>query len=267
MLIEAKVNAVEHNNQCDRLAALWANEQPTLVFLTRTGEMPEEQAPATCDRWHPLTWTQVADLVSSTDPAGGALDFLHTIRAFQAGRGDEVVTLDNKTAFYLRHRADIEEWAALRESGLIAVESALRHALDEMDVPKGAVFGWEDWTWPTFSLRRAHWRSGASVVAVAIQWSPSMLLSGKWPYVGVRVTGDLDPQLASWLRRELADRAVELQWGEKGEMRWPLWRRVPPRGEGVDLEELAADCQAALMTGWQIMSPALDQLFKEASQP
>ncbi|WP_433354096.1 PD-(D/E)XK nuclease family protein [Micromonospora saelicesensis] len=268
VLIEAKINAVEHDKQCDRLADLWAKEQPMLVFLTRTGQMPSA-APSSRDMWHQLTWGQVADVIANADPAGGAEDFLHTIRAYQTERRDESLTLDSKTAFYLRHWTSIEEWAALRESGRVAVEAALKHALDQIDVPEGVVPPlWDCSILPTFSLRHAQWRWGNSEVAVALQWKPSDLMAGKWPYVGLRTSrDDQNPGLAKWLQSKLAAEATQLQWDQSGEKLWPLWRRVCPQGEGVDPQELAADCQLALMEGWQVMAPSLDELFNGPAQP
>ncbi|MFG3558663.1 PD-(D/E)XK nuclease family protein [Micromonospora sp. NPDC047557] len=103
ILIEAKIDAVESTRQCELLADLWAHESPTLVFIT-----PNRRAPASAggsrDRWGPMSWSDIADIVTdavhaasvpcpnatpgcAADQAaavvGGvsvaALDFMHTL--------------------------------------------------------------------------------------------------------------------------------------------------------------------------------------------
>lgn len=61
VIIEAKVLAGEQTEQADRLYKHWADEEPTLVFLTRTGHMPYT-AVASVDRWAVCTWRDIAQL-------------------------------------------------------------------------------------------------------------------------------------------------------------------------------------------------------------
>jgi PD-(D/E)XK nuclease superfamily len=85
LLIEAKVYADEQPGQCDRLAEAWADETPTLVFLTLDGRLPYT-AVASDGLWHQLAWPQVAaviaDAARASDCAPGVLDLLATIEIF-----------------------------------------------------------------------------------------------------------------------------------------------------------------------------------------
>jgi hypothetical protein len=85
LLIEAKVYADEQPGQCDRLAEAWADENPTLVFLTLDGRL-SYTAVSSAGLWHQLAWLQVAaviaDAARASDCAPGVLDLLATIEIF-----------------------------------------------------------------------------------------------------------------------------------------------------------------------------------------
>lgn len=86
VLIEAKVYAGEQPTQADRLASEWAEEYPTLVFLTRDGGIPAT-AVASQDQWISLTWAEVAktlETVVTEVPAysPGVLEFLQTLQRY-----------------------------------------------------------------------------------------------------------------------------------------------------------------------------------------
>lgn len=87
LILEAKVFAREQPSQCDRLAREWANESPTLVYLTLDG-----RAPATAVRagaaWQAMTWRHVAALASSAarscvNPAPGVWELLETLDRYE----------------------------------------------------------------------------------------------------------------------------------------------------------------------------------------
>lgn len=86
VVIEAKVYAGEQPEQADRLAARFADENPTLVFLTTTG-YPPSSAKVSADRWAARTWRDIAQLARRVsdkyglDPSAGAHDFIETIGA------------------------------------------------------------------------------------------------------------------------------------------------------------------------------------------
>lgn len=85
VLIEAKFFADEQADQCDRLASLWSEESPTLVFLTRDGRQPRT-AVTSAGMWRSLTWRDVAAIVrdaSRGKPAsGGGLDVIETLETY-----------------------------------------------------------------------------------------------------------------------------------------------------------------------------------------
>lgn len=85
LLIEAKVYADEQPGQCDRLAEAWADEKPTLVFLTLDGRLPYT-AVTSAGLWHQMAWPQVGAVIAAaaraSDCAPGVLDLLATIEIF-----------------------------------------------------------------------------------------------------------------------------------------------------------------------------------------
>ena len=86
VLIEAKVSAGEQPEQADRLAAGWAGETPSLVFLTPEGRTPTTAAESQ-GQWTGLAWRDVAKtldtvVANSVDCAPGVRDFLETIRRY-----------------------------------------------------------------------------------------------------------------------------------------------------------------------------------------
>ena len=69
------------------------------------------------------------------DCAPGAREFLATIEMMGASQS---MPGDEKVGFYLRHRQDIEEWAALRTQSLGQFEDAFVHAAEvKKGVPDG----------------------------------------------------------------------------------------------------------------------------------
>ena len=86
VVFEAKVLAGEQPRQADRLYAHWKGEDPTLVFLTRTGHTPYT-ATESADDWVARTWRDVATLLRNVadsaepGPSAGAREFIETIGA------------------------------------------------------------------------------------------------------------------------------------------------------------------------------------------
>lgn len=90
ILIEAKVWALEQPRQCDRLAHHWAEESPTLVFLTRNGGGPVT-AVESKEAWHALAWSDVATLVQtaierSPECEPGVHEYLRTLEIYGGNR-------------------------------------------------------------------------------------------------------------------------------------------------------------------------------------
>lgn len=83
VLIEAKVWADEQPDQCRRLADLWGEEVPTLVFLTRSGRQPMTASDG--DDWVATSWARVAELLRSVESehwSSGAHELTETIETY-----------------------------------------------------------------------------------------------------------------------------------------------------------------------------------------
>lgn len=65
VVIEAKINAPEMPNQCDRLAADWPEELVTLVLLTRSGHQPVS-ARTSGHRWRVASWAGLVRLIDGS---------------------------------------------------------------------------------------------------------------------------------------------------------------------------------------------------------
>ncbi|SDY49759.1 PD-(D/E)XK nuclease superfamily protein [Geodermatophilus africanus] len=93
ILLEAKVRADEQRDQCARLAEEWAEEDPTLVFLTRDGRLPKSAGESE-SRWIPLRWAHfvgfiegaISQLPPGREPAPGVIDLLKTLIEFHGGK-------------------------------------------------------------------------------------------------------------------------------------------------------------------------------------
>jgi PD-(D/E)XK nuclease superfamily len=95
VLIEAKIWALEQRQQADRLADDFGEETPHLVFLTREGNLPST-AVTSRDRWHPITWSTIAEIVASgvstmPDCEPGVNEYQRTLE-FYGGTGRVATT-------------------------------------------------------------------------------------------------------------------------------------------------------------------------------
>lgn len=86
IVIEAKVHAGEQPRQADRLHTHWANENLTLLFLTRSGQAPYTAADSK-DLWLARAWREVAQVMrlaaaeAEIEPSAGAREFIEAIGA------------------------------------------------------------------------------------------------------------------------------------------------------------------------------------------
>ncbi len=108
--------------------------------------------------------------------------------------------IDEKAAFYLRHRKEIEEWSALRSSAARLVDETLvsRFSGWSGDVD-GTVRSTEDLldgAWPRVYCARREWREQGLRLAVVLEWNRSRLLgSSRAPYLGARVLRQFCPSV------------------------------------------------------------------------
>lgn len=88
VLVEAKVFAPEQPRQAERLATLWGNEDPMLVFLTRTGDLPTTTSKVG-PTWMPLAWSEVSQVLRSAGAgtaSAGYNEFVETLEIFGGHR-------------------------------------------------------------------------------------------------------------------------------------------------------------------------------------
>ncbi|OKI85932.1 hypothetical protein A6A27_40035 [Micromonospora sp. CB01531] len=269
VLLEAKVNAKQHGDQCARLTRLWANEAATLVYLTR--EMAGPDGPPGPAGWKPLTWRHIAGFMAPlpNDASAGARDFLETLQLLYGSEGPSM--LDEKTKFYMRHWRLLSEWAALRDGAMREITAAVHNAAATLDA---TLLAEAEHVWdmalashPTFELRRPSWQRGEVHAAIALQWKPAELLTDAdpWPYVGVRVKMPKHPERNAFVKtmtEQLETYASHLGWsGSQIETGWLWWRQVAPTGVDDDIGSLTAECRNALEAGWQKLRGPLDDLF------
>jgi hypothetical protein len=167
---------------------------------------------------------------------------------------------DEKVAFYLRHRALIEEWAALRGQAAAALEEAFSRAVgvvgqraDTPDIVKDDA----DRRQPVYrvSLQVPGITFGA--VYVALGWTRAWLLrpSGEsWPYTGIKAPGagkgDAAYDTAKSLLREAAARRL---WTESSASGWVWWTYLPLEASETDLDAYAVRHVEGLVDAWKAL--------------
>ena len=167
---------------------------------------------------------------------------------------------DEKVAFYLRHRALIEEWAALRGEAAAALEEAFSRAVgvvgqraDTLEIVKDDA----DRRYPVYriSLQVPGIASGA--VWVALGWAHGGLLrpSGEsWPYMGIKAPGagkgDAAYDTAKSLLREAAARHL---WTESSASGWIWWNYLPLEAGETDLDAYAVHHVEGLVDAWKAL--------------
>lgn len=103
---------------------------------------------------------------------------------------------DERVRFYLKHRDQIEEWAALRSEAAVAVDewlAQLRLDVEELARSLGAsvrvhaLVGTEQ-AWPSFRLTDSVWDEKPEPASVALEWMRGRTtMRGTFlPYVGVK---------------------------------------------------------------------------------
>lgn len=180
---------------------------------------------------------------------------------------------DAKAWFYLDHRADIEQWAALRADASELVERHLLILADELP-ELAAEFGAECYqadletgSWPRFGLRRESWRLGGTDVAIVVEWERSRLLraGNEWPYVGIRTGRE---QANEGRRLAIAEALAPLRSAEKMKKSqvWPAWRYVTPAaGSSLDPTELALEVERQMRALWTAAAPVIDAVHNQVT--
>jgi hypothetical protein len=171
--------------------------------------------------------------------------------------------VDDKVAFYLRHRTLIEEWAALREQAAAELDEALIRAAgivgQRPDTPE-IVKDDSNRKSPVYGISLQVPGAESRPVWVALGWTRGPLLkpSGEsWPYTGVKIPGASkgDPLFDS-TKLKLRDAASRNQWTQSSG-NWVWYSYISLEAGQTDLDAYAVWRVEGLVDAWK----ALDSEF------
>ena len=171
-----------------------------------------------------------------------------------------MMAVDEKVAFYLRHRALIEEWAALRGQAAAALEEAFSRAAgvvgQRADTPE-IVKDDADRLHPLYRVSLQVPGIAPGSVWVALGWTHAGLLrpaGESWPYTGIRAPGagkgDAAYDTAKSRLREAAGRHL---WTKSSASGWVWWNYLPLEASETDLDAYAVRHVEGLVDGWKAL--------------
>lgn len=181
---------------------------------------------------------------------------------------------DERVRFYLRHRAQIAEWAALRAEAAEAVDEwllGLEPHVGALAAELGAGVGFsastaEDLACPSFQLARATWPrtdAGGLGVSVNLEWvrGRTTLLALASPYVGLRSMKD--SSLGAILRADEATKSVRVSRKDTPNPWWAGYGYVLPTMPFPDeADKYRQALIEALRGAWNAYAPAVDQVLQ-----
>ena len=166
---------------------------------------------------------------------------------------------DEPVRFFLRHRAEIEAWAALESETKQVANQAMTTVGDRLaeNPPAGAeTLAGDDGGYDARLLYRPSWRGddGRPMAAVGIGWHPTRVdfkPGNSWIGVWRGQRDDADPFI-DLLRSSLTESAAALELKNKGWKQWPLYKVAPgPGGEfWDDLRPWLKELEDAVRTAW-----------------
>lgn len=168
------------------------------------------------------------------------------------------MAIDEKVAFYLRHRLLIEEWAALREQAATEMEQALARGVDVIRQRPGTPEIVEDDSgrWPTYGISLQVPDAEPGTVWVALGWTRGRLLKpagDSWPYMGIKIPGAARGEtLYDQVKRQLRNAAAKLQWTQSTSG-WVWWNYVQLEAGETDLDDYAVRHVEKLVAAWEAL--------------
>jgi hypothetical protein len=167
---------------------------------------------------------------------------------------------DEKVAFYLRHRALIEEWAALRGQAAAALEEAFSRAAglvgQRADAPE-IVKDDADRLHPLYRVSLQVPGIAFGAVWVALGWTHGGLLrpSGEsWPYTGIKAPGAGKGDAAyDTAKSRLRGAAATLMWTQSSASGWVWWNYLPLGASETDLDAYAVRHVEGLVDAWKAL--------------
>lgn len=175
------------------------------------------------------------------------------------------MTIDEKVAFYLRHRTLIEEWAALRRQAAAALEEAFSHAVgivgQRPDAPE-IVEDNSDRRFPLYSISLQVPGVASGAVCVALGWTRGGLLrpSGEYsPYTGIKAPGAGRGAAAyDTAKSVLREAAAKLLLTESSGS-WIWWKYIPLEAGETDLDAYAVRHVEALVDAWRALDSEINE--------
>lgn len=169
------------------------------------------------------------------------------------------VSEDTKLDFYLKHRQQIEEWAALRVPAQRALDDALLVALSARGPELGPLLD--------VSVRGARIAklripgAESEPTWIELQWSTSSLLSGTgqmtWPVLILAASPDAAyrgtrDQIKQRTRAESSAHGMT----EEGRTGWWVWSgMLAPVAEPIVIEDYAGECLKRFEAAWGALHP------------
>lgn len=176
---------------------------------------------------------------------------------------------DERVRFYLRHRDQIEEWAALRAEAVLAVDEwllELRPDVERLAVELGAevvhIIDDPDFAWPSYRLARRGWPESARPdpgASVSLEWlrGKTTLRASSSPYVGLRCAKE--HALGALLRETEETRKVRARRRDATSTWWVGNGYVPPSAPFPEEADAYRDrLLGALRAAWVDYAPLVD---------
>ena len=173
------------------------------------------------------------------------------------------MAIDEKVAFYLRHRTLIEEWATLRGQAAAALEEAFGRAVGIVRQRPGApeiVKDDADRQKPMYRVSLQIPAVASEAVWVALGWARSGLLrpvGESWPYTGIKTLGagkgEAVYDTAKSFLRDAAARSGWTQSSTSGTSGWVWWNYLPLGPGETDLDAYAVRHVEGLVDAWKAL--------------
>jgi hypothetical protein len=167
-----------------------------------------------------------------------------------------------KALFYLRHREDIEEWAALRSEArdylglaLLGLGSEVTALADELGCE--VFIGPDD---GMMTIYRAEWKTRSADISIGFGWDTRRLLTPntytEWAWVGAYLEGRDSTRGRAYTE---ALKPMKQRHGYAAGSPWAVWRPVVPQtGRPVEPDDYAAQVLAEVRKAWHELSGNLD---------
>ena len=175
------------------------------------------------------------------------------------------MTLDEPIQFYLKNKAQIDEWAALAKKTSIEADQFFRSIASDLVAaisdaegdPVAYISLGEKEKYPKLFLHREEWRLSAEkvpIVAIGVEWIRASVQFDT-SYRGVWI--DKDKDIAKTLKHELSPLLKESHNGNSRQWLsapyWPIWQYVIPSQTDfwVDLEIFRQELIDSILECWR----------------